>query len=329
MPLYTYIESPSGKQSVVYEDTESAAVAAVGAGNYDAAIGFTIIAERTYSPAFDPSMFASAIDHGYAADDQGIKSGVTTNGWWIFKDLKSVSSRPSDSVGDLIVFRNELPEQNPALKHVFIMAIGKDLKLNNKVWFMYRDGISWSPWFSEQGASQSEIDNISNSVDDLKMANQAAIDELTKLQTALGQIYTPGSKGEFDKAVNALISAALTNYKPIDPHHGGDKIPATYPRFYAQFTNGIPTDFTGATTSINAEATLLRIPATPSRISISVENDNDEANNVRGFKFNNKQDMSLDYRDIIVSGSKYRAFYTAGAFTEKSVEIKVDFGQGI
>lgn len=284
---------------------------------------------RQDKPSFDPSMFQSAVDHGYAADDQGIKSNKTTDGWWIFKDLKQVSGRPADSSGDLIVFKNEIPNQNIALKHVFVMAMGKNKQLENKVWFMYRDGTDWTPWFSEQGASQATIDNLSNSVDELKRANQATLDELGKLQTAIGKIYSPGDKAAFDTAVNALIAEALKNYVPKSGGHSSDKPDTVYPRFYAQFLNTWPTDFTNAATSTNSEVTLLRIPDTPSRIFITVENDNDEASKVKGFKFNSKQEMSLNFRDITIGGKKYRAFYTAGAFTEKSVEIEVDFGQGI
>ncbi|AUR88974.1 hypothetical protein NVP1231O_22 [Vibrio phage 1.231.O._10N.261.49.F8] len=287
-----------------------------------------LIIGRTDTPSFDRSMFSSAIDHGYAADDQGIKSAKTTNGWWIFKDLKSVSGRPTGAIGDLIVFKNEIPTSNVALKHVFSMAIGQDRDLENKVWFMYRDGTQWTPWFSEQGADKKTIDNLTASVNELKSGNAAVLKELEALQTAAGNLYAP-TKEAFNKAVTALINAALANYTPAKPGHGGDKPSLVFPRFYAQFSLGVPTDFTGATTSTNAEATLLRIPKTRERIFISVENDNDEASKVKGFKFNNKQEMSLAHRDIVRNGKKYRSFYTAGAFSEQKVDIKIDFGQGI
>lgn len=287
-----------------------------------------LILGRTDTPKFDPSIFQSAVDHGYAADDQGIKSSKTTDGWWIFKDLKSVSGRPSGAIGDLILFKNTIDTNNVALKHVFMMAIGQDKDLESKMWFSYRDGTQWTPWFIEQGADQSEIDRLTSSVNELKSGNAAIIKELEGLQTAAGNLYAP-TKEAFNKAVTALINAALANYTPAKPGHGGDKPSVVYPRFYAQFSLGVPADFTGATTSTNAEATLLRIPTTRERIFISVENDNDEASKVTGFKFNNKQEMSLAHRDIVRNGKKYRAFYTAGAFSEKKVDIKVDFGQGI
>lgn len=164
-------------------------------------------------PQFDPSMFASAVDHGYAADDQGIKSSVTTDGWWIFKDLPTVGSRPDDAVGDLLVFKNQIQEDNPALRYMFVMAIGKDKALHNKVWFMYRDGTNWTPWFSEQGADQATIDNLQSSVDELKRGNQNIVNVLNQLQTAAGQIYAP-TKTAFDTAVNALIADALGKLQP-------------------------------------------------------------------------------------------------------------------
>lgn len=280
------------------------------------------------APSFDPSMFQSAVDHGYAADNQGVKSGTTTDGWWIFKDLKSVSGRPSGAVGDVIIFKNTVDTPNPALKHVFMMAIGKDSALTNKMWFQYRDGLSWTPWFTEQGATQGTVDALTASVDELKKANQATIDEVGKLQTAIGKVYTPGSKQAFDAAVNALIDAKIAESKQ-GGGHSGDHPETVYPRFYAQFSNSVPTSFTSATTSTNAEATLVSAPAQRSRIFISVTNDNDEASKVKGFKFNNKLEMTLDHRDIVVDGVKYRSFYTAGSFQEAGIDIKVDFGQGI
>ncbi|AUS01874.1 coil containing protein [Vibrio phage 2.044.O._10N.261.51.B8] len=287
-----------------------------------------LIIGRTDTPSFDPSMFSSAIDHGYAADDQGIKSAKTTNGWWVFKDLKSVSGRPSDSIGELIVFKNEIPTSNVALKHVFTMAIGQDRDLESKVWFMYRDGTQWTPWFSEQGADQATIDSLTASVNELKSGNAAVLKELEALQTAAGNLYAP-TKEAFNKAVTALINAALANYTPVKPGHGGDKPSLVFPRFYAQFSLSTPTSFAGAVTSTNAEATLLRIPTTRSRVFISVINDNGEASKVKGFSINGSLKSSWDYRDTIIDGKRYRAFYSAGAFSEQKVDIKVDFGQGI
>lgn len=299
--------------------------AAISADPNDANV---IIVGRVDTPKFDPSMFQSAIDHGYAADDQGVKSSKTTDGWWIFKDLSSVGGRPSDSVGELIVFRNNVDSSDPALKHSFVMAIGKNANLQSEVWFMYRDGTNWTPWFNVEGANQADIDRLSSSVDELKRANQAAIDELTKLQTAAGNLYAP-TKDVFDKAVNALIQAALKNYAPLKPSHGGDNPSLVYPRIYAMFSNVIPTELASATTSENAEVTLSSRPSSPSRIFISVENDNNEASKVKGFKFNNNLEMTLNHRDIVIGGKKYRSFYTSGAFSEGGIDIKVDFGQGI
>lgn len=287
-----------------------------------------LILGRTDTPKFDPSIFQSAIDHGYAADDQGIKSSKTKDGWWVFKDLKSVSGRPTDSVGDLIVFKNTIASGDPSKRHAFSLAMGKDADGNNDIWVIYRDGEKWTGWFKVTTGLQAKVDLITANVDKLKQSDASIISEVSALQTSLGNLYAP-TKEAFNKAVTALINAALANYTPAKPGHGGDKPSVVYPRFYAQFSLGVPTDFTGATTSTNAEATLLRIPTTRERIFISVENDNDEASKVTGFKFNNKQEMSLAHRDIVRNGKKYRAFYTAGAFSEQKVDIKVDFGQGI
>ncbi|AUR98600.1 coil containing protein [Vibrio phage 1.254.O._10N.286.45.C8] len=280
------------------------------------------------TPTFDPSMFQSAVDHGYAADDQGIKSIATTDGWWIFKDIKSVGGRPVGSVGDLIVFRNTITPKGSAKKHAFTLAMGKDANGSNNIWVIYRDGDKWTGWFKVTTGLQAKVDIITADVDKLKKSDASIVSEVSALQTSLGEIYAP-SKIAFNNAVTGLINAALANYTPSKPSHGGDKPSLVFPRFYAQFSLGVPANFTGAVTSTNAEATLLRIPVTRSRIFISVENENDEASKVKGFKFNNKQEMSLNHRDIVIDGKKYRAFYTSGAFTDKSVEIKVDFGQGI
>lgn len=287
-----------------------------------------LILGRTDTPKFDPSIFQSAVDHGYAADDQGIKSSKTKDGWWVFKDLKSVSGRPTDSVGDLIVFKNTIASGDPSKRHAFSLAMGKDADGNNDIWVIYRDGEKWTGWFKVTTGLQAKVDLITANVDKLKQSDASIISEVSALQTSLGNLYAP-TKEAFNKAVTALINAALANYTPAKPSHGGDKPSLVFPRFYAQFSIGVPTDFTGATTSTNAEATLLRIPTTRERIFISVENDNDEASKVTGFKFNNKQEMSLAHRDIVRNGKKYRAFYTAGAFSEQKVDIKVDFGQGI
>ncbi len=287
-----------------------------------------IIIGRADSPSFDPSIFQAAVDHGYAADDQGIKSTKTTDGWWVFKDIKSISGRPSDSVGDLVVFRNTVDVSDPTKKHAFVLGMGKNTDGNNAIWIMYRDGDTWTPWVNTSGVEQATIDDIHSSIAQLKAANTDAVSKISAVQTSIGDIYAP-NKAAFNSAVTALINAALANYTPVKPSHGGDKPSIVYPRFYAQFSLGIPSNFTGATTSTNAEATLLRIPTTRERIFISVENDNDEASKVKGFKFNNKQEMSLAHRDIVLNGKKYRAFYTAGAISEQKVDIKVDFGQGI
>ncbi len=280
------------------------------------------------TPTFDPSMFQSAVDHGYAADDQGIKSSKTADGWWIFKDLSSVSGRPAGSIGDLIAFKNTISTANAAFKHTFVMAIGQDQDLEDAIWFMYRDGTAWSSWFRETGNDKKQIDSIVKDVGSLKQGNAVAVSRLDAVQTAIGKIYAP-SKLAFNKAVTGLISAALANYTPSKPSHGGDKPSLVFPRFYAQFSLGVPANFTGAVTSTNAEATLLRIPTTRERIFISVENDNDEASKVKEFKFNGGQKMSLAHVDFVRNGKKYRGFYTGGAFTEQKVDIKINFGQGI
>lgn len=184
-------------------------------------LGVAALQSRQGTPSFNPSMFASAVNHGYAANDQGIKSPQTTDGWWVFTDLKSVSGRPPDAVGELIVFKNEVHEQNPAMKHVFAMAIGRDKDQKNKVWFMYRSGSQWTPWFSEQGADQATIDSITASVNELKSGNADALKEIGALQTAAGNLYAP-TKEAFNKAVTALINAALANYTPVKPSQGDD-----------------------------------------------------------------------------------------------------------
>ncbi|MGL5525351.1 MAG: hypothetical protein ACRDCY_16475 [Aeromonas veronii] len=286
-----------------------------------------IIVGRTDSPSFDISMFSTAVDHGYAADDQGIKQDKTTNGWWIFKDIKQSSGRPADAVGDLIVFKNTIDVSNPALKHVVVMAIGKSKNLTSQVWFMYRDGLQWTPWFNITEADQTKIDNLAASVDEMKRGDKAVLDEVAKIQTAIGTAFTP-SNDAFTKAVNSMITAALKNYKPDTSGHpsGGDDL--EYPRIYVQFSSNVPTDLTPAVTSTTGSATILSVPSVPARLFVSVENDNNEASKVKGITVNQGLKAVWTYRDTVISGKKYRAFYSAGTFAESRLDVKVDFGGG-
>lgn len=273
--------------------------------------------------SFDPDKFKSATDHGYAADDQNIKSQKTTDGWWIFKDLPSVGGRPARSKGDLIVFKNDVDSSEPDRAHVFVMAIGTDDDGRSEIWFMYRNKDSWTPWIDIGEENQVKINAVANDVTNLKAGVQSAVDKVTALETKLGQAYTP-SKKAFDDEVNALIAAALKDYIPKDPSHGGSKVSVEYPRIYAQFSNSIPT-ITGATTSTTSKLTLTRASTAVSRIFVLVENDNNEASRVTGISVNDALPASWDHRDATIDGKKYRAFFSSGAYAESSVTITVNF----
>ncbi|AUR95318.1 hypothetical protein NVP1205O_43 [Vibrio phage 1.205.O._10N.222.51.A7] len=113
---------------------------------------------------------------------------------------------------------------------------------------------------------------------------------------------------------------------PVNPKGGGDNPVLQLPRIYAMFSLSTPTSLSGAVTSTNGKVTLHRIPTTRSRVFVLVENDNNEASKVKGISVNGGWAAAWQPRDTVIDGKKYRAFYSAGAYSEKTLDITVNFG---
>lgn len=109
---------------------------------------------------------------------------------------------------------------------------------------------------------------------------------------------------------------------------GGDEHVVVLPRIYAVFGANFPTSTTaqGMVTSTTGKVTLTRIATDRKRIFVLVENDNDEANKVTGISVDGGMAAQWQPRDLTISGKKYRAFYSAGAYSEAKAVVQVHFG---
>ncbi|CAH9013271.1 putative coil containing protein [Vibrio phage 417E50-1] len=272
-------------------------------------------------PAFDSSIFQSAVSHGYAADDQGVKSSKTTDGWWVFKGTNTARSMPPNSTGEVIIFKKKMDVGNLGLKYFFVMAIGKDAQLKNTIWFMYRDGTSWTPWFTEQGAQQSTIDALSSSVDELKRANQATVDEVSKLNTAIGKVYSPGSKAAFDDDVNALIKNYLAQHDSKE--HGGNSPRLVLPEIHVLFDTGVPTALTNEISSTTGKVNIKRALSTQERLWVLVEKS--AASKVKSIQVGDDIASMWQTRDVTIDGTAYTGFYSAGGFGALQETLTVKF----
>lgn len=251
-------------------------------------------------------------------------------GWWSVKATnKNVTGKPRDSQGDLIVMHQKVSGNAGKPNFGVMLAFGQDTNGDSAQWAQYRDGTKWTPWFKvvdiNSAGTHVDIAAINKAIADGATRVAAMENDVSGLKTQIGDIYAP-SKTVFDTAVNALIDAKLA---AITPSHGGggDKPAITLPKIYAMFSNNVPTTLAvdGAVTSTNGKATLTRIPTTRSRVFVLVENDNDEASKVTGISVDGGLSSAWQPRDIVIDGKKYRAFYSAGAYTEKTLRIKVNF----
>lgn len=251
-------------------------------------------------------------------------------GWWSVKASSvGVTGKPNDSQGDLVVMHQKVSGVGGKNGYGVMLAFGQDTNGKDAVWAQYRDGTKWTTWFKVNSGTPSapvDLSAINKAIADTNTRVASLEQDVPKLKTEIGDIYAP-DKVAFDAAVNALIDTKLAAYKP-GGGGGGDHPQRVLPTIYASFANNVPTSLTGAVSSTNGEATLIRIPSTRSRVFILVENDNDEASKVKGISVDGGMSASWQPRDTTIDGKKYRAFYSAGAYSEKTLKLKVDFGQG-
>lgn len=273
------------------------------------------------------SEIAKATNMGEFTGSGSLKS--LSYGWWVVKITNTnVTGRPSGSQGDLIVFKQGVSGSSSKPGYGVLLAFGKDSNNKDSIWAEYRDGAQWTPWFKVNDGVGTPVDLslINRAVGVLQSRTATMANDVSTLKTDVGNIYAP-SKTVFDTAVNALIDAKLSAFVPKGGG-GGDHHVVQLPRIYAMFSNQVPTTLSvdGTVTSTNGEATLNRIPSIRSRVFVLVENDNDEASKVKGISVDGGMSAAWQPRDITIGGKKYRAFYSAGAYTEKTLKVTVNFG---
>lgn len=290
-------------------------------------------------PPLTSEMVSKAIDNGVATNGSSIKS--LSDGWWVIPEtLTGVSGRPRGSQGDLIYFR-----QYTGGDHGVGMIFGKDRAGASAMWVQYKDGTKWTRWLPV--TSSAGLTAVNSEIAALKLGDAAAVSRIERLETQVGKIYAP-SKLLFDQEVDSLIDSKLSAYVPpkdpqiaqlqkelddlksklpVNPGGGGGKQPVVKPEITAMFTNNIPSSLTdnSPVTSTTGEARLTRAAVTPLRLWVLVENDNDEADKVKGISVNKGMEAVWQSRDVVIGGKKYRAFYSAGAYTETEVSVKVNF----
>lgn len=287
---------------------------------------WTIEARRqlqSHSISITGDEIAKAIDNGTAPNTGSLKS--LADGWWVVPNANTgLSGRPNGSSGDGVYFKQTISGTQAQPRVVIAWYMGQDSKLEDSVWFSYKLSDSFTPWFKADPGS-ADIANINNNIDELKKGNAKLIAEFDKLNTAAGNLYAP-TKSLFDTAVNALIDAKLSTYKPGD--HSGDQHQVVLPRFYAEFGSSFPTEIKDQPSSTTGTLVLNRIPTTRERIFVTVENENGEADKVTGISVDGGLPGVWQPRDLVLGGKKYRVFYSAGGYTDSRVTIKVNFGQG-
>lgn len=291
-------------------------------------------------PPLTSEMVSKAIDNGVAVDGASIKS--LSDGWWVIPESATgITGRPKGAQGDLTYFR-----QYTDNSHAVGIIFGRDRNDEASMWVQYKQGTKWTRWLPV--TSSAELSGVTSDIASLKLGNAAAISRIERLETQVGKIYAP-SKLLFDQEVDGLIDSKLAAYvPPKDPKiaqiqqelddlksklpgtvtpSGGDKQPVVKPEITVMFTNSIPSSVTenSPVTSTTGEARITRVSGTPSRLWVLVENDNDEADKVKGISVNKGMEAVWQSRDVVIGGKKYRAFYSAGAYTETEVSVKVNF----
>lgn len=295
---------------------------------------------------------SKAIDHGQFTGAGSLKS--LADGWWIIPASNlQATGRPSGATGDLVFFIQTL---TPSVgnKYGIAMVFGKDSALKDSMWVQYKDTGSWTPWFKEDG--QQDLSTINSEIDELKRGNQKVLDELTKIQTAAGNLFAP-TQVLFDAEANKLIDAKLNpvstkadaNAKAIADmpanvekylvsqgwqkaggkvapggQGGSDHPVVKLPKVWMLFDASIPSSLTGATITTNGEATLRKLGSGNERLWVIVESD--VAAKVSGIQVGASLAAKWDTRTLTIDGQQYTGFYSAGGFTTFNKKVTVEFG---
>lgn len=263
------------------------------------------------TPTFDMSMYSSALDNGMAQKSQSILADSTKNGWWIFPDATQTRTRPPGSVGDLIVFKNVI--DTPAKKpHGIAIAFGKNTNNADSIWVSYRpEARAWLPWFSIGKDDTAALTELNGNIDKLKAQDADLHTKLAALQSEIGNVYAP-TKTVFDNHVNDLIQAAIKN---ANPH-----VFENYPTLYAIGAISEPVSLQGTEISTSGRVTL-----TPTLLSykifIFVENENNQAEKVRGWRISGGPLTVLPSKDVTIDSKSYKIFESLGVFADRVVYI--------
>ena len=272
---------------------------------------------------------AQAMARGAVPDNRSIASA--DNGWWyIPSTLTGVTGKPPKTQGDLILFKQVVVGPNRERRGVMIVY-GFDSDGHAAIWVRYKVTDSWGKWITLVTAHD-VIADLEQKVSALQqtVANLPAGTTADQVEAALktkgwGPIPAQLTVDDVEAALKAKGWGPSSNPRP---QGGGDQPTLQLPKIVVMFHDGIPTSLTDntAVTSTTGTATLHRIPTTTMRIWVLVENDNDEASKVKTISVNDGMPAAWQPRDLVLDGHKYRAFYSAGGYTETDATVKVNFG---
>lgn len=251
---------------------------------------------------------AEAMARGQVDDNKSLSSAG--NGWWyVPESLTGVTSKPLDTKGDLILFK-QIVKGNNRIRRGIMMVYGLDVHGHGAIWIRYKVTDSWGSWIKLVTAGD-VISDLENKV--------------STLQNTVDNLPTPITEEEIEKALKGKGWGPLSGGMSGG---GSDLPPLRLPKIVAMFHDSIPTSLTenSAVTSTNGKATLHRAQVTPVRIWVLVENNNDEASKVKSIAINDGIPAVWQPRDLVIDGDKYRGFYSAGSYTETEATVKVNFG---
>lgn len=301
----------------------------------------------------DAQTIANAMDNGVFAGSGSVKT--LPQGWWVIPQTNTnVSGKPPGAQGDLIYFSQDVGNGR---QYAYGFALGKDKQGVDTMWVQYRDGTSWTSWWTIRNLTQltptGDVPNeIQQEIANLKQGEQNAIERIKLLETRLGGIFAP-NQASFDRAVMGLITPELTQVEQ-DIEHNKQQIqalqgtaltldqvtahlkalgwgPQTTPvtpndatpvEFYALYSTDVPTTV-GALVPASKPTTITRSSSSPMRIFVLVKNDANQLSRVNGIKIDDGVVAKWDHRDIVVEGVNYGAYYSPNAFYETSNKVEV------
>lgn len=262
----------------------------------------------------------NTVDHGLAPDNTDIQK--LADGFWVTKSTATVANKPTDSVGELMIFKNSLIKTSKS-EYAMIMAVGRDTNGQNTVWVKYKDGTTWTDWFRDTGAV--DLTSINQDIASLKSGQQDALTKISNIETQVGNIFAP-SQVVFDKEVNKLIDAKIANLKPEANEQ--PKLPTGIPKIYAEYGLTFPDNIGGAGqfSSTSGVIRLSRTETRAKRIFVLVPNDQNQAEDVSGISVDGGMKSVWQARDVTIEGKKYRAFYSFSGYSDTANTIRVYFG---